>query len=319
MYLAETSNAHYVNGTWMHRTDEIHGENVESKFQSIPGTFWWALVTLCTVGYGDYVPQSTAGKMVAACTMLVGTLVVAFPVILIGANFNEIVFEKQRANNKNRAVTTMSELRTITNRAVSRFASDLKEAHPEISAAKSEDAKNNVVTSFSFNGKMIAVTTTVDKSVFTTYRYTPPFQIARSLLKLAYSGDSMLLSIPIILDACEVQAAAHSALVGLGGDYAGLPKEAVYARAIDVLRVSLSGNDGSSGVTLLTGDVPQPSAYVNIVMRMSPQAALLLAAGGLPTLALELRVHVCPPPPHTQPVRRATHTSLSRLDCRSGS
>lgn len=34
--------------------------------------FWWAIVTLMTVGYGDAVPLSPAGKVVAGCAMLTG-------------------------------------------------------------------------------------------------------------------------------------------------------------------------------------------------------------------------------------------------------
>jgi voltage-gated potassium channel len=39
---------------------------------SIWDGMWWALVTVTTVGYGDVVPKSTAGRIVAAVVMLVG-------------------------------------------------------------------------------------------------------------------------------------------------------------------------------------------------------------------------------------------------------
>lgn len=59
----------------------IDGTNEEiSPFSSIPIAFWWFIVTATTVGYGDYYPTSTGGHCVAACAMLAGVLVIAFPV-----------------------------------------------------------------------------------------------------------------------------------------------------------------------------------------------------------------------------------------------
>eukprot|EP01061_Rhynchopus_euleeides_P017038 TRINITY_DN283_c4_g1_i1.p1 TRINITY_DN283_c4_g1~~TRINITY_DN283_c4_g1_i1.p1 ORF type:complete len:663 (+),score=162.31 TRINITY_DN283_c4_g1_i1:56-1990(+) len=60
-----------------------------SPYQSILHASWWCLVTLTTVGYGDEVPSSVAGKCIAAVTMLCGTLVIAFPMVIIGQNFQE--------------------------------------------------------------------------------------------------------------------------------------------------------------------------------------------------------------------------------------
>jgi voltage-gated potassium channel Kch len=41
-------------------------------FPSIGSALWWAVQTVTTVGYGDNVPQTTAGRLVAALVMLLG-------------------------------------------------------------------------------------------------------------------------------------------------------------------------------------------------------------------------------------------------------
>ena len=46
-----------------------------SPYQSIASTFWWSIVTMTTVGYGDAYPVSPAGKFVACVTMFGGILV----------------------------------------------------------------------------------------------------------------------------------------------------------------------------------------------------------------------------------------------------
>lgn len=51
-----------------------------SPFRSIPEAFWWFMVTATTVGYGDLYPTSVGGKIVASFAMLLGVLVIAFPV-----------------------------------------------------------------------------------------------------------------------------------------------------------------------------------------------------------------------------------------------
>jgi voltage-gated potassium channel len=54
-----------VAGILIHFTDK-------KNFPNIGGGLWWAIQTVTTVGYGDLVPTSTAGRLVAAFVMLVG-------------------------------------------------------------------------------------------------------------------------------------------------------------------------------------------------------------------------------------------------------
>ena len=46
-------------------------------FGSIPASLWWAIVTLTTTGYGDAVPHTVAGRMLAGVVMVSGILVFA--------------------------------------------------------------------------------------------------------------------------------------------------------------------------------------------------------------------------------------------------
>jgi voltage-gated potassium channel len=41
-------------------------------YPNVGDGLWWAIQTVTTVGYGDLVPTSTAGRIVAALVMVVG-------------------------------------------------------------------------------------------------------------------------------------------------------------------------------------------------------------------------------------------------------
>lgn len=72
-----------------------------SHFTSIPDAFWWAVVTMTTVGYGDMRPTTPWGKLVGSMCAIAGVLTIALPVPVIVSNFN--YFYHRETDNEDRS------------------------------------------------------------------------------------------------------------------------------------------------------------------------------------------------------------------------
>ena len=66
----------------------FYTEILTDTFYGIGYGMWWALVTMTTVGYGDYFPKSGFGYIVGTLCALSGILILALPIPVIANNFN---------------------------------------------------------------------------------------------------------------------------------------------------------------------------------------------------------------------------------------
>ncbi len=63
-------------------------------FESIPKSMWWALATLTTVGYGDVVPTTVIGQIIAGIVMIVGYGLFALPVGIVATAFAREIHQR---------------------------------------------------------------------------------------------------------------------------------------------------------------------------------------------------------------------------------
>lgn len=63
----------------VHLAESELSPNAQLSFSSIPASYWWSIISVTTVGYGDMVPRSIPGQVVALISILAGILILSFP------------------------------------------------------------------------------------------------------------------------------------------------------------------------------------------------------------------------------------------------
>lgn len=73
-------------GAMMYLVEGQHNE----RFESIPKSIYWAIVTLTTVGYGDITPSTPVGQFLAAVVMIMGYSIIAVPTGIVSAEIARV-------------------------------------------------------------------------------------------------------------------------------------------------------------------------------------------------------------------------------------
>src|SRR6476620_7679599 len=64
------------------------------KLGTIPDALWWSIVTIGTIGYGDVVPVTALGKLIATATIFLGLIMMALPVGIIATAFADQIHRR---------------------------------------------------------------------------------------------------------------------------------------------------------------------------------------------------------------------------------
>ncbi|XP_015431036.1 PREDICTED: potassium voltage-gated channel subfamily KQT member 1 [Dufourea novaeangliae] len=83
---------------------DVIGPDGKTDFSSYADALWWGVITVTTIGYGDTVPQTWMGKIVASCFSVFAISFFALPAGILGSGFALKVQQKQRQKHFNRQI-----------------------------------------------------------------------------------------------------------------------------------------------------------------------------------------------------------------------
>jgi voltage-gated potassium channel len=95
---------------------------VDPGIGSFRDSLWWAIVTVTTVGYGDVVPTSTAGRIVASVLMLAGVSAIPIATSLVVSVFISRLQSQQHAQDADERQEVIDRLERIEQALLSRDA-----------------------------------------------------------------------------------------------------------------------------------------------------------------------------------------------------
>lgn len=89
----------------------IEGKEQPDAFPNILASFWWAIATLTTVGYGDIFPITAWGKFISGLIALLGIGLVALPTGILSSAFIEKINENKATDKCEKCPTCGQEIK----------------------------------------------------------------------------------------------------------------------------------------------------------------------------------------------------------------
>ena len=98
VYLFVASGLAIIIGTFLMYNLESRAENTQMK--TLLDALWWCIATVTTVGYGDVVPVTSLGRIMAIIYMFFGITLIAVLLGVISNNFYRKRIDKQESEKK---------------------------------------------------------------------------------------------------------------------------------------------------------------------------------------------------------------------------
>ena len=76
-----------MGSTVMNIVEEEPSATTSGHFSSIPDSLWWGVQTVTSVGYGDMIPRTFVGRVLASGYMLLGVATISLPILTIVNQF----------------------------------------------------------------------------------------------------------------------------------------------------------------------------------------------------------------------------------------
>ena len=122
----------------------IESPHEDAQITNLIDAFWWASATVTTVGYGDVVPVTEAGRLFGIGLMfvgisIIGTFISAFGAMLIGSRLKK--YESVESSAKSLIIRKIKEIENLEKHEVELLISMVKDLHDEIKNNKSKNEK----------------------------------------------------------------------------------------------------------------------------------------------------------------------------------
>eukprot|EP00833_Pecoramyces_ruminatium_P002779 jgi/Orpsp1_1/1176811/evm.model.c7180000059129.1 len=103
-FFAETYDCEYDNQTEKLYRYNDNNELEECRVHSIIDAYWWALVTIQCIGYGDLTPITYMGRIVNGCIVLIANMIFSIPSAILTIEFLDLIMEKRKRDVIEKAV-----------------------------------------------------------------------------------------------------------------------------------------------------------------------------------------------------------------------
>ena len=180
--------------------------NVEgTKFNNIGDAFWWAIVTVTTVGYGDVYPITTEGKVIAALLMIVGIAILGVLISTLGAGLVESRLKpkpKPGEDTKNKIKEGIDILELLQKDDVNSLINMITSLHTELNKPQSQ-SQLSCMSCGHINPKLSHFCNQCGYSIISKYGDTPLFfrHIASIFLTTIADTSCSILNLPILIKA----------------------------------------------------------------------------------------------------------------------